>query len=134
MSLGFYDIWLGQGVGNCAGFMNILKQRLTDNFVQNRRSHTENSSHTTFNRSIASFQYQPYLEIVNISKICNSISKLRMSSHSLEVEADRWVRFNRVPVNERNCVLCNVMEDEYHFVLECQRYIETRKKCIPKYC
>ena len=25
------------------------------------------------------------------------------------------------------------MEDEYHFVLECQRYIETREKCIPKY-
>ena len=56
-----------------------------------------------------------------------------MSSHRLEIEAGRQVRVNRVPVNERKCVLCNAMEDEYHFVLECQRYIETRKKCIPKY-
>ena len=55
-----------------------------------------------------------------------------MSSHRLDIEAGRWVRVNRVPVNERKCVLCNVMEDEYHFVLECQRYIETRKKCILK--
>ena len=133
MSLGFYNVWLDQGVGNYDGFMNILKQRLTDNFVQNWHSRLENSSRATFYRSIASFQYQPYLEIVNISKFCNAISKLRMSSHRLEIEAGRWVRVNRVPVNERKCVLCNAMEDEYHFVLECQRYIETRKKCIPKY-
>ena len=56
-----------------------------------------------------------------------------MSSHRLEIEAGRWVRVNRFPVNERKRVLFNVMEDEYHFVLECERYIETRKKGIPKY-
>ena len=26
-----------------------------------------------------------------------------------------------------------VIEDEHYFVLECQRYIETKKKYIPKY-
>ena len=56
-----------------------------------------------------------------------------MSSHRLEIEAGRWVRVNRVPVNERKCTLCSVMEDEYHFVIECQRYTELRKKYIPKY-
>ena len=103
------------------GWETILKQRLTDNFVQNWHSLVENSSRATFYRSIASFQYQPYLEIVNIFKFCNAISKLRMPSHRLEIEAGRWVRVNRVPVNERKCILCNVMDDEYHFVLECQR-------------
>ena len=72
MSLGFYNVWLDQGVGNYDGFINILKQRLTDNFVQNWHSRLENSSRATFYRSIASFQYQPYLEIVNISKFCNA--------------------------------------------------------------
>ena len=57
-----------------------------------------------------------------------------MASNRLEIEAGRWVRVNeRVPVNERKCRLCNVMEDEYHFVIECNRYNELRKKYIPKY-
>ena len=33
MSLGFYNVWLDQGVGNYDGYMNILKQRLTDNYT-----------------------------------------------------------------------------------------------------
>ena len=81
------------------GFMNILKQRLTDNFVQNWHSRLENLSRANFNWSIASFQYHPYLEVVNISKFCNVISKFRMSSHRLEIEAGRWVRVNRFHVN-----------------------------------
>ena len=76
------------------GWETILKQILTDNFVQNWRSLGENSSRATLYGSIASFQYQPYLEIANIIKFCNAISKLRMSSHRLEIEAGRWVRVN----------------------------------------
>ena len=73
MSFGFYNFWLGQGVRNYDGFMNILKQRLTDNFVHNVHSRLEHLSRATFYRSIALFQYQPYLEIVNISTFCNAI-------------------------------------------------------------
>ena len=52
-----------------------------------------------------------------------------MSFHRLEIEAG----VNRVSVNERKGVLFNVMEDEYYFVLEYQRYIETRQEYITKY-
>ena len=133
MSLGFNNVWLDQGVGNYGGFIIVLKQRLTDNFIQNLHLRLEDSSRAIFYKSIASFQFQPYLLTLNVSKFCNAISKLRMSSHRLEIEAGRWVRVNRVPVNERKCTLCNVIEDEYHFVIECQRYTELRKKYIPKY-
>lgn len=33
-SLGFSDVWLAQGVGDLNIFLNVLKQRLTDNFLQ----------------------------------------------------------------------------------------------------
>ena len=123
-----------QGVGNYEGFMTFLKQRLTDNFIQNWHSRLEESSRAIFYRSIASFQLQPYLQSLNVTKFRNAISKLRMASNRLEIETGRWVRVNeRVPVNERKCRLCNVMEDEYHFVIECNRYNELRKKYIPKY-
>ena len=35
MPLGCDNVWLDQGVGNYGGFITLLKQRLTDNFIQN---------------------------------------------------------------------------------------------------
>ena len=40
---------------------------------------------------------------------------------------------NIIPVNERKCQNCNVLEDEYHFVLECSLYNELRKQYIPSF-
>ena len=68
MTLGFYDVWLSQGVGNYDGFMLVLKQRLTDNFVQNWHSRLEDSSRAVMYRSIASFKFQPYLHHLNVTK------------------------------------------------------------------
>ena len=56
-----------------------------------------------------------------------------MSSHRLEVESGRWVKPNAVPYDKRKCVVCQKLEDEYHFVLECSLYSELRKKFISKY-
>ena len=62
-----------------------------------------------------------------------AFSKLRMSSHRLAFESGRWVRPTRIPIDERKCSLCQVLEDEYHFVLECNVYAELRYKYIPKH-
>ena len=133
MSLGFYNVWLNQGVGNYNEFMSVLKQRLTDNFVQNWSSRLDNSSRALFYRSIASFKFQPYLEYINICKFSQSFSKLRMSSHRLQIEAGRWARPSSIPLNERKCSFCQVIEDEFHFVLKCQLYSDLRKKYISNY-
>ena len=62
-----------------------------------------------------------------------ALSKLRMSSHRLAIESGRWARPTSTPINERKCVHCNVLEDEFHFVIECKLFIELRTKYIPKY-
>ena len=54
-------------------------------------------------------------------------------SHRLEIEAGRWVRPNRVAVDERKCTFCQTIEDEYHFVIECALYSQLRKQYIPRY-
>ena len=56
-----------------------------------------------------------------------------MSSHRLAIESGRWTRPNRTPINERICTHCRILGDEYHFVLECNIFIDLRKKYIPKY-
>ena len=133
LSMGFNDVWLQQGVGNYNNFIYVFKQRLSDVFIQNWHSRIEESSRAVFYRTFATFQFQPYLDKVNVSKYLNALSKLRMSSHRLEVEAGRWVKPNRIPLNERKCFFCDVLEDEFHFVLECQAYKELRKTYISKY-
>lgn len=66
LSLGFYEVWLHQGVGHYSKFISLLKQRLSDTFIQNWHARLENSSRATFYKSIASFQFQPYLDKINI--------------------------------------------------------------------
>ena len=132
-SMGFNEVWIQQGVGNINNFISVFKQRLTDNFIQNWQSRLAESSRAIFYRSFATFQFQPYLDKVNVSKYLQAYSKLRMSSHRLEVEKGRWVRQNRVPIHERKCIFCNILENEYHFVIQCAAYSELREKCISKY-
>ena len=125
-SMGFNVVWQQQGVGNFNNFISVFKQRLSDTFIQNWHSRIENSSKALCYRSFATFQFQPYLDNVNVSKYLTAFSKLRLSSHRLKVEAGRWVRPVRIPFEERKCIFCNVIEDEFHFVLECSNYTELR--------
>ena len=48
----------------------------------------------------------------------SAISKLRASSHILEIERGRYTK-PKVPSHLRLCKLCNIVEDEEHFVTEC---------------
>ena len=132
-SLGFNEAWLSQGVGNESIFVNLVNQRLTDQIVQNWQSRLENSSRALLYSQIATFRFQPYLETFNCTKFCNAITRLRVSSHRLAIETGRWQRPASIPITERKCRTCGILEDEYHFVLECTLYKELREKFIPKY-
>ena len=133
MSLGFYEVWLNQGVGNVDIVISVFKQRLTDNFIQNWQDRLGISTHARFYKSFAQFQLQPDLEINNVFKYMQALRKLRISSHRLEVEAGGLARPNIIPVDERNCTTCRVLEHEYHFVIECSRYFDLRNNYIAKY-
>ena len=131
--LGFREVWLAQGVGNVSAFLSVLKQRLCDTFMQNWHDRINNSSRANFYKTIMQFRFQPHLEKINVYKYIQALSKLRVSSHRLAIESGRWARPTRIPIGERKCVNCNILEDEFHFVIECNMYIDLRIKYIPKY-
>ena len=66
--------------------------------------------------------YKTYLDFVSVGKLGFAHSRLRLSSHRLEVETWRWARPNAIPFEERRCTSCHSLEDAFHFVLECSRY------------
>ena len=94
-----------------------MKLRLKDNFVQNWQSRLADSSRARFYSLFSTFDHQLYLQQVNIKKFRVALSKLRASSHRLEVEVGRWSRPNRIPIDERKCRVCDKLEVEYHFYL-----------------
>ena len=56
------------------------------------------------------------------------ITKIRLSSHSLYVERGRWLKIQK---DKRVCIICNVIEDEYHCLVECPRFINERRGKLP---
>lgn len=134
-SLGFNDAWLNQGIGDKELFLLEVKQRLNDNFVQNWHSRLEHSSRAIFYRSIQDnyFGYKTYLSCINIPKYRHALTRLRVSSHRLEVETGRWHKPASKPFHERKCFICDKLEDEYHFIAECPIYSDLRKVYINKY-
>ena len=56
-----------------------------------------------------------------------------MSSHRLENEKGRWHKPTAIPLNDRKCKNCNILEDEFHFILECPLYQQLRKKYVNMY-
>ena len=131
--LGFLEVWEAQGVGNIKAFLNIFKQRIKDVFTQEWHSRLENSTRARCYLTFANFQYQKYLNVLNIVKYRKSLSRLRLSSHRLEVEVGRWAKPNKIPYENRKCHICNILEDEFHFLLECPLYSDLRKLYINKY-
>ena len=64
-----------------------------------------------------------YLENINQFRYRNAITKLRVSSHALEIERGRHCGLS---VEERICGYCHCIEDEKHFLFHCSIVKEAR--------
>ncbi len=80
------------------------------------------------------FEYAPYLGICNYKKYRHGLTRLRLSAHSLRIQTGKYGQ-NRIPRHERTCQYCTSgdIEDEYHFMIVCDRYTELRTKYISRY-
>lgn len=131
--MGFGEVWMQQNVGNRKVFLFLFKQRLRDTFIQSWNTGINESSRSVFYKTFSTFTFQSYLDFITVKKFRIALSRLRVSSHRLEVEAGRWARPVRVEYGDRKCRICNKLEDEFHFIIECPLYNELRKLYIDKY-
>ena len=75
------------------------------------------------------FKCEPYLQNVKQFKHRKMFTKLRTSSHLLEIEHGRHL--GRL-VQNRLCAVCGVVEDESHFIMVCPLYIDLRNEFLTK--
>lgn len=113
--------------------IDIIKRRMYDIFQQDCNEQIELSSKCSLYKYInEGFGLQKYLtKSIGTQKV-KEISKIRMSSHKLNIERGRYNNTDRC---RRICTSCNSgdIEDEYHFIIKCETFKDIRSKCIKSY-
>ena len=84
-------------------------------------------TYSTFKKS--SFTRENYLDLNLPIHKRKHFTKLRISAHDLHIEIGRY---NKVQVDKRICSLCSSgeVEDEFHFMLKCNKYSVVRNILI----
>ena len=86
-------------------------------------------------------KFEQYLVNVKVKAQRSLLAKLRMGVAPLRIETGRYERTaandraRGVPVDQRTCLVCNcgAVEDEFHFVMECDAYAKPRE-CLLQSC
>ena len=125
---GFGYVWENQHLGLDSTFFSILKNRLIDSFWQSNNSEIELLSKNRLYRHLA-LDNIFYLSNLQNDFIRIALTKLRLGSHNLLIERGRW---NNTAFENRKCLLCDEIEDEYHFVVVCTKFHDLRIKYLPK--
>ena len=96
---------------------SLIKQKLNDNFIQNRFSQINNTSRGEFYSIFKSeFQLESYLLKLNATERL-PITKLRCSNFRFPIETGRW---SGVRKNDRTCNLCGKsVGNEFNYLFIC---------------
>ena len=77
------------------------------------------------------FGMEEYLNKITDLRYRNALTRLRTSSHTLEIERGRYTT-PKTPVSDRLCISCNVIENEFHFLINCKPYCDMRDEFYAK--
>ena len=128
---GFGYVWYQQSVDNENTFLKIFEQRLKDIFHQKWQTDISSTSDfRLFKKIKQSFVFESYLNLDN-KTFRNAITKIRLSSHLFFIERGRWNK-PKINAEDRKCALCNTIEDEYHCLIECPKFVNERNNCLPE--
>ena len=83
----------------------------------------------TYNKLKQHFIIEPYLLAIEDKPTRAAYTKLRLSSHPLNIETQRGQIHDP---NQRLCQMCNLnkTEDEFHFLTVCPKYTTGRDKLL----
>ena len=108
-------------------------EALTENFKLSWQHQKFTSPKLTFYHKVKStFGLEPYLACKNFKNRSNT-TQLRISAHKLQIERGRYIN---LPREKRTCLWCQTtlgqdyIEDESHFLFNCDLYQGLRNKLI----
>ena len=124
-----YNIDIFHNDGN---FKTYCQSSIENKFIQNWEFDVQNVEKNPILRTYAkiktTFGIEKYVDSVRNFRYRNAITKIRTSSHSLEIEKGRHRKIgNKIPACQRLCQNYNVVEDEIHFVMDCTINLSERR-------
>lgn len=130
--MGFGYVWLQQGVGCERTFISLFKQRMSDVYVQEwNGSITCKDIFENYRLFKTVFECEKYFDFIDKKCFRDCLIKLRLGVLPIAASCFRR-KFGRN--TNTLCNLCNVVEDENHFVLGCPLYASVRAKYINVRC
>lgn len=121
--LGFEHVWRNQSTFSQRKLTNAVYSKLKDNYISfwKTKLHKDDDNSIgklrTYRTIKSAYKIESFL-IYNFDKSATqTFMKIRISNSKLFIEEGR---FQKIPVNERICKLCNNgIEDEVHFITNC---------------
>ena len=89
---------------------------LQDMFIQDWHSRLDLSG-LYHHLSTKKFCYKSKLDSISLVKFRIAITRLRIAARRLLIEMGRWVKPKTLALKNRNCINCNLTEDEFHFFM-----------------
>ena len=130
--LGLNNIWDKQMFNSITRLKALVKQRLSDQFLQNWQSDISKSNKgLTYRIFKDSLVFETYFNILDKS-LSNIFLRFRIANHFLPIETGRW---SNILYQNRKCIYCdtNDVGDEFHYLFICTKCSEERHKYIHKY-
>lgn len=87
----------------------------------------------TYRQFKTTYATEQYVSIITHKKYRSAYAKFRCGVAPLKIETGRY-GLNRVPVHERLCERCNIIEDEYHVIMQCSNYEDIRYDMFTELC
>ena len=130
--ISFSHVWQNQNTFHKNKLLKAVYNKLKDNFIKFWRTDIFRDSDKgknklrTYSKLKSDFELENFL-LLNIQKnVLSNFVKLRISDSSLYIEKGRHLN---IPLEERVCLLCKSnIEDEFHFVIECNKLEPLRTK------
>jgi len=135
IEIGKEGVWHNEVIDIDTGyFLYLARVALVDLYVGEwRRELASKEKMASYILYKTNFGHELYLSYVSSPKCRKALSRLRLSSHGLNIETGRY--HPRVPRHRRLCTQCGLsdIEDEYHFILVCNKYLNVRNQYMPRY-
>lgn len=124
---GFSHIWNNHCTFNSLSLLvsikNALKERFVSFWKKRILGEATNKKLRTYRLLKQNFGQEMYLEYIHDKSIRKCIASFRISAHRLRIERGRYLGEK---VEDRLCNVCNTVEDEIHFLCQCQKHEQQR--------
>ena len=141
--INFDHVWNNKGTMSEGKLISAVKKILQErygNYFFSCLSGEKQNKLRTYYKLKEEYKPETYTKLNIPKQYVRQLCKLRISNHNLHIEKGRY---NKTPLDQRICTHCidNKIEDEFHFICECNLYHEEREKfyddivnIIPCFC